>query len=260
MNIELSEQAFHLAWQHFRLGTKPLSLNVLPEGLNESERRDVEQRSWEELRLIGFGDRDAEDAVSGVFFPLDRYRDSFDLVYRYLSEEGEHRRTALAANGPASSALAVREGGVVRLRQLRTDDAPHRAVVGVLPELNPGPGKAVSVPSDQLDAAAADAGDSDRAMREALLRRGVRRDDASALVEMAGGERVGYAQFGAARMDQRGHRSRAPMVTNCFATTKGWYLMEETIRSGRAWTTFAPIDRNRLAERVRDLARSIVPE
>ncbi|WP_460326615.1 ESX secretion-associated protein EspG, partial [Actinopolyspora lacussalsi] len=134
------------------------------------------------------------------------------------------------------------------------------AVVGVLPEPNPGPGKAVSVPSDQLDAEAAEAGDSDRAMCEALLRRGVRRDDASALVDMAGGERVGYAQFGAARMDRRGNRSRAPMVTNCFATNNGWYLMEETIRSGRAWTTFAPIDRNRLAERVRELAGTIVPD
>lgn len=260
MNIELSEQAFHLAWQHFRLGTKPLLLNVLPEGITERQRRDAEQRAEQELRRLGFGDRDAEDDISGVFFPLNHYRNSFDLVYRYLTEQGEHRRTALAAVGPGSAALVVREDGVVRMRQLRSDDVPHRAVVGVLSGLSPGPGKAVSVPSEQLDAAAGEAGDSDRAMREALLRRGVRRDDASALVDMAGGERVGYAQFGAAQMDQRGNRFRSGTVSNCFATAKGWYLMEETRRSGQAWTTFAPIDHNRMTERVRELTRTIVPD
>lgn len=259
MDIELSKQAFHLAWQHFRLGSKPLALNVLPEGVTASERGESEERAWEELRRLGFGDRDREDDISAVFLPLHCYQRAFDIVYRYVEDGEQHRMSGLAASGSMTAALAVQGAETVRLMQLRAEEL-HRAVVSVLPEPQAGPGKAVSLRSEHLDAAAAEAGESNRAMRESLIRQGVRRDDADALVEMAGHERIGYAQFGASVMDRRGNRTRAPMVTNCFATPRGWYLMEETRRTGEAWTTFAPIDQPRMARRVQDLLDTITTD
>lgn len=259
MKIELSEQAFHLAWQHYGLGPKPLSLNILPSGITEDERRHAEQQGQDELGRLGFGDRDVEDGISGLFYPLNRYSTSFDLVNRHIVDGEQRRRTAFAAVGPASSALAVWESGTVRMIQLRAEELP-RSIVGVLSDIQPGPGTAVSVPSQKLDAAAAEAGESNRAMREGLQRLGVRRDEASALVEMAGSRRVSHAQFGASKMDRRGNRTRASMVTNCFATSNGWYLLEEARRTGEAWTTIAPIDRQRMTDRVRSLTKAISPD
>ena len=36
VDLELSHQAFHELWKHFQLGTKPLVLNVLPDGITQS--------------------------------------------------------------------------------------------------------------------------------------------------------------------------------------------------------------------------------
>jgi hypothetical protein len=256
VDLELSRQAFYEAWKHFKLGTIPLVLNVFPEGVLESERREAEKRAWDELRRVGFGNRDDEDDIYSAMLPLQRYEYAFDITYRHITEGERRRRTGMVANVRANATLAVLGDESVQLATLRTD-AMTRALLSVLPDVQAGPGKAVSVRSKQLDTAAKDAGTSNRAMQEGLMRQGVRRDDARALVEMAGVERVAFAQIGASMMDNRGRYGRAPMVTNCFATTQGWYLIEESRRSSEAWTTIAPIDKPRMGSRVRDLLKTI---
>ncbi|GAA0515275.1 hypothetical protein GCM10011581_49080 [Saccharopolyspora subtropica] len=258
MKFELSKQAFYEAWKHFKLGTKPLVLNVLPEGVLESERREVERRAWDELRALGFGDEMREDDIYGVFLPLYRYERAFDVTFRQRTPDGgERRRSALVANVRSGATLAIQTEETVQLQTLPAD-AMVRAALSVLPDdVKAGPGRGVSLRSSAMEQAAKGAGASDRAMAEGLARQGVRRDDARALIEMASGPRIAFAQFGAAVMDGQGKRRRAPMVTNCFANAKGWYLLEESRRSGEGWTTVAPIDKQRMASRIQDLLKTL---
>ena len=108
-----------------------------------------------------------------------------------------------------------------------------------------------------MAASAEAAGSDDRAMAENLVRHGIRRDDAKALVDMAGGPRTHYAQIGAAIIDGAGKRHRAQQVTNFFANNNGWYFIENSQRSDEAWTTIAPIDKPRMGTRVQDLLKAI---
>ncbi|GAA2802858.1 ESX secretion-associated protein EspG [Saccharopolyspora taberi] len=256
MKIELSTQAFHEVWKHFNLGAKPIVLNVLSEGVLESERRAAEQRAWDELRRIGFGDRDREDDIHGLFLPLQRYERAFDITFRQQVGDEQRQVTGMVANVRSHATLAVRTDTSVQLQALPAE-AMVRALLSVLPDAKAGPGRAVSVASSTLAAVARAAGSSDRAMADGLGQSGVRREDARALVEMAGGKRTAWAQIGVSVMDGHGKRTRGPMVTNCFANAKGWYLLEESTRSGEPWTTVAPIDKARIGPRVENLLKVI---
>lgn len=257
MKFELSRQAFHEAWKHFDLGTKPIVLNVLPEGVLESERREVQRRAWDELHRLGFGNEMREEDICSVFLPLRRYERSFDITFGERTADGERKTTGMVANVRSTATLAVMTEESVRLQALPADSMV-RALLSVLPDdVQPGPGRGVSVRSAAMSAAAKGAGKDDRAMADGLVRQGVRRDEARLLVEMAGGQRVAWAQVGAAVMDGQGKRHRAPMVTNFFATAKGWYLIETNTRGAEPWTTVAPIDKQRMASRVKDLMKTI---
>lgn len=256
MDIALSHQAFHELWKHFGLGSKPLVLNVQPQGVLLDERRAAEARAWDELREIGIDDRDRSDDLRGALLPLHQFHHAFDLTYRYLDAGQGRRKTGLAAADRHNATLAVREADHVRIAATRPDGT-IRALLDVLPELTAGPGKGVSLRSADLDQVAAEAGTSNRAVQEGLVRRGVRREDVRALVEMAGQQRVAFAQFGAAVVDAAGHRRRAATVTNCFATAQGWYFMEESARGSEPWTTFAPVDAPRMGARIQDLLKTV---
>ncbi|MCI2423927.1 ESX secretion-associated protein EspG [Saccharopolyspora sp. K220] len=257
MKFELSKQAFYEAWKHFKLGTKPLVLNVLPDGVLQSERRAVERRAWDELRALGFGNEMREDDIYGVFLPLNRYERAFDVTFRQRKRDGERKLTGLVANVRNNATLAVQTEETVQLQTLPAD-AMVRAALSVLPDdVKAGPGRGVSLRSSAMEQAAKGAGASDRAMAEGLARQGIRRDEARSLVEMAGGARTAWAQFGASIVDGQGKRHRAPMVTNFFANAKGWYMIEENRRSAEAWTTIAPVDKQRMATRIQDLMKTL---
>ncbi|MFC7343775.1 ESX secretion-associated protein EspG [Saccharopolyspora griseoalba] len=256
MKIELSAQAFHEAWEHFNLGTKPLVLNVLPDGVLEPERRQVQARARDELSALGFDNDMRQEDIEALFLPLARYDRAFDVNFRQRTPEGQRVVAALAACIRDRGTLAVLEGDTVRLQAL-TADSMARAALSVLPDdVKAGPGKGVSLRSAAMEAAAKAAGSDDRAMAENLVRQGIRRDDAKALVDMAGGARTAYAQVGAAVIDGAGKRHRAPLVTNFFANARGWYFIENSQRSAEAWTTIAPIDKPRMSARVQDLLKA----
>lgn len=256
MDIALSHQAFHELWKHFGPGSKPLALNVQPQGVLLDERRAAEARAWEELREIGIDDRDRSDDLRGALLPLHQYHHAFDLTYRHRDGGQDRRRSGLVAVEQCGATLAVRDAERVRITA-RRPDGMIRALLDVLPELTAGPGKGVSLRSADLDQVAAEAGTSNRAMQEGLVRRGVRREDVRALVGMAGQRRVAFAQFGASVVDGVGRRRRAATVTSCFATAQGWYLMEESTRGSQPWTTFAPVDKPRMESRIQDLLKTV---
>lgn len=252
VNIELSDQAFHELWDHLGLGVKPLALNVLPDGILESERREAKNRAVDELRQHGYGDRDGEDDLLDALDPLRRYERAYDIIYRFRDGDALPRHTGLVANQGNRATLAVYTGQTVRITTVPTEDM-SRAILNVVPEMKPGPGNGVSVRSAILKEAGSEAGSSPRALVDALARRGARRDEASSLADMVGSQRLQYAQFGAATMDGLGKRTRMPMVTTCYSTASGWFLMEENPRGAEPWTTFAPMDKQRMRLRVEDL-------
>lgn len=257
VKIELSKQGFHEAWKYFNLGTKPLVLNVLPEGILEAERRQVEARARDELQALGFGNEMREEDIQGALLPLTRYERAFDINFRQRTPDGGQRIVAgmvACTRGHATLAVLTEEDVTV---QTLPADSMVRALLSVLPDdVKAGPGRGVSLRSSAMEAAAKSAG-NDREMGEALVRQGLRRDEAKTLVEMAGGARNAYAQVGYAVMDGQGKRHRAPMVTNFFANAKGWYMIENSHRSDEGWTTIAPIDRQRMAGRVQDLGKTL---
>lgn len=255
MDIELSHQAFHELWNHFQLGTKPLVLNALPVGISQSDREQAERRAWDELREHGIYDRDGADDLYGLMLPLYRYQHAFDITYRYLVGDEDRRKSGMVATSRCATTLGLMSADTVRLASARSDGMV-RALLSVLPEMNPGSGKGVSVRSSKFHAAAGNGDESNRALTEGLIRQGVRRDDVRNLVDMAGTQRVAFAQFGASTMDSVGKRHRASMVTNCFATSKGWYLLEESKRGSEPWMTLAPVDKQRMSTRVQDLLKA----
>ncbi|MEV4729041.1 ESX secretion-associated protein EspG [Saccharopolyspora sp. NPDC049426] len=257
MKIELSKQGFHEAWKYFNLGTKPLVLNVLPEGILETERRQVEARARDELQALGFGNEMREEDIQGALLPLTRYERAFDINFRQRKPDGGQSIVAgmvACTRGHATLAVLTEEAVTV---QTLPADSMVRALLSVLPDdVKAGPGRGVSLRSSAMEAAAKSAG-NDREMGEALVRQGIRREEAKTLVEMAGGARNAYAQVGYAVMDGQGKRHRAPTVTNFFANAKGWYMIENSRRSDEGWTTIAPIDRQRMASRVHDLVKTL---
>lgn len=255
MAFELTNQAFHDLWEHFALGPKPLYLNAFPEGILESDRRQAQQRAREELRRHGFGDRDSEDDLLGLLTPLTQYEHAFDMRYQAKRDDEVVKYTGMAACVRGDATIGVHNGRTVRLGSVPRESMV-KSLLSVLPEMKPGEGRAVSLRSAQLDSAAAMAGDSLRKVGEALMRHGIRRDDALALARMAAAKRTGYAQFGVTRMDQLGKRQRATQVTSCFGTEDGWYLLEESLRGSEPWTTFAPVDKQRMAGRIQVLANA----
>ena len=259
VDFELSHHAFHELWRHFQLGTKPTVLNVLPDGVTQSEREEAERRAWDELRQHGIHDRDRADDLYGVLLPLHRYERAFDITYRYLAGGENRRKSGLVASSRQSATLAVQSADKVRISVARPDDM-LRALLSVLPEVHAGPGKGVSVRTAQFNAAASESDGSNRAMSEGLTRQGVRRDDVRALMDMAGSQRIAFAQFGANMMDGYGKRKRAAMVTNCFANANGWYLLEESRRGSEPWTTLAPVDKQRMGGRIQELLKAIPGE
>ena len=136
VKIELSKQAFYEAWKHFQLGAKPLVLNVLPDGVLQSERRAAEKRAWEELRALGFGDRDREDDVHGLLLPLHRYERAFDITYRYRTPDGDEASlSGLVANVRTAATMAVRTDTSVRLQALPAASALLRILISYVKSL-----------------------------------------------------------------------------------------------------------------------------
>ena len=245
--VTISALEFDVLWEHLRLETMPLVLKVPSPGKTHGERADLERRVWADLERRGLG-----RPVS--LNPM--LEDLLHLLNRPQSEVdgrlwlGRSVRVLAAAKGQ-SGVLAVLDGEQLTLRAASSEGLPREAL-SVLPPCKPGTGHSITLPSTDLDAAAASAG-STADLENALRGRGMRQDDAHTLGEMLtdAGNR---GQFGAAVRDKWGKRVRPDRVIGFFDTPAGRYVQMRRATPGQQpWSTVSPIDGRRLVHHLEEL-------
>jgi ESX secretion-associated protein EspG len=246
--LTLSELEFDVLWEHLRLEEMPLAVKVPSPGKTYRERESVAGTVWESLAGRGLvGGRDGIDPdLVDLLCVLDR--PDYELDARLWLDGGV--RALVAAKG-RDGVLARLADGQLSLTPVAVDALP-RAAMSLLPELAAGPGYSISVPSAELDTAAAEAEAADE-LSWVLRDHGVDPQDADELAAMVGNVRR-RGQFGAAARDRWGRRHRPGRVIGFFDTPRGRYVQIRRAESGGvAWSTIAPADERRLAQHVVDL-------
>ncbi|WP_440902520.1 ESX secretion-associated protein EspG [Actinosynnema sp.] len=246
--VTISALEFDVLWEHLRLETMPLVLKVPSPGKTDGERRLLEDRAWEGLELRGLGRRlDLDPTLEDLLHLLNRPQREVD---GRLWLDGRSVRVLVAAKGQ-SAALAVLDGDRITLRAASAEGMPREALSAV-PPLGPGPGHSVTLPSADLEAAAADVLEPED-LERGLKERGLRGEDAHVLAEMFrdAGNR---GQFGAAGRDKWGKRVRPDRVVAFFDGPEGRYVQMRRAQPGQvAWSTVAPVDFRRMVHHLEEL-------
>ncbi|MFD1148140.1 ESX secretion-associated protein EspG [Saccharothrix hoggarensis] len=247
--VTISALEFDVLWEHLRLETMPLVLKVPSPGRTHAERAELERQAWADLDRRGLGRPVSLDPM---------LEDLLHLLNRPQREVdgrlwlGRSVRVLAAAKGQ-SGVLAVLDDGQLTLRAASSEGLPREAL-SVLPPLPAGPGHSVTLPSADLDAAAARAETPDD-LENALRGQGVRPEDARTLADMFrdAGNR---GQFGAAHRDKWGKRVRAEHVVSFFDNPHGRYIQLRRAAPGLPpWSTVSPVDSRRLIQHLEELAQ-----
>ncbi len=245
--VTISALEFDVLWEHLRLETMPLVLKVPSPGKTHAERAELERQAWGGLDRRGLGRPVSLDPM---------LEDLLHLLNRPQQEvDGRlwlgHSVRVLAAAKGQSGVLAVLSHDQLTLRPASAEGLPREAL-SVLPPLAAGPGHSVTLPSADLDAAAAQANTADD-LQQALLARGIRQEDARTLADMFrdAGNR---GQFGAASRDKWGKRVRQEHVVSFFDNPHGRYIQLRRATPGQQpWSTISPVDARRLIQHLESL-------
>ncbi|MFT7836626.1 ESX secretion-associated protein EspG [Saccharothrix sp. BKS2] len=245
--VTISALEFDVLWEHLRLETMPLVLKVPSPGKTHAERGELERRAWTDLERRGLGRPVSLDPM---------LEDLLHLLNRPQREVdgrlwlGRSVRVLAAAKGQ-SAVLAVLDDDRLTLRPASSEGL-HREALSTLPPLPAGPGHSVTLPSADLDAAAAAAATPDDLVG-ALTSRGVRPDDAQTLADMFR-DVSSRGQFGVAHRDKWGKRVRPADVVAFFDTPAGRYLQLRRSTPGQQpWSTVSPVDHRRLLHHLESL-------
>ncbi|XVS63735.1 ESX secretion-associated protein EspG [Actinosynnema sp. CA-299493] len=245
--VTISALEFDVLWEHLRLETMPLVLKVPSPGKTHAERAELEQRAWSGLDRRGLGRPVSLDpGLEDLLHLLNRPQEEVDGRL-WLG----HSVRVLAAAKGQSGVLAVLAHDQLTLRPASAEGLPREAL-SVLPPLGAGPGHSVTLPSADLDAAAAGANTPDDLYR-GLLARGIRQEDARTLADMFrdAGNR---GQFGVASRDKWGKRVRQDHVVSFFDNPHGRYVQLRRATAGQQpWSTVSPVDTRRLTHHLETL-------
>ena len=251
--IALSTLEFDVLWEHLGLGRMPLVLKVPSPGRSYGERAALVDDVWRRLTLRGLRGPDGLNPhLERTLRLLANPERAIDgrLWIRLRSV-----RLLVAASG-REAAMAVLADGHLSVREAAASGLAREAL-SVLPAGPAGPGASVTLPSVDLEVAAADA-QSPEEFEHRLLSRGVRAADAAALRVMVTRARR-QGQFGASARDHRGRRVRAPRVVSFFDSPKGRYLqLRRSEPGGEPWSTIAPADYRLLAAELTELVDEAV--
>jgi len=247
--VTISALEFDVLWEHLGMEypTMPLVLKVPSPGKTDDERAAIVLRVWTGLEQRGLGGPVSMDPTLARLLLLmaraDREIDGRLWV-------GGDVRVFAAATGD-DAVLATLSNGSLTLRGAEATGLP-RFALSMLPAAPAGPGKSITLPTEDFEAAAKEA-TTQAGLSPALQDRGVRADDADALAEMID-DVVGRGQYGTAARDRWGRRVRAPRVISFFDTTDGRYLQVRREEAGApAWTTISPADSRRLLQHLTEL-------
>jgi len=229
----LSLPAFEVLWEGLRAGSVPYPFEISQHGETLDERAriksavhaDLERRS---LARRGRPEPELEDAL-GLFA-----RPDLRIIAMGMPDvEGEVLLRACVVARGGYAVLAVQDDTSVTLTLVR-DNALAAALVSVLPQKRPGPGKPVTVPASAFE---------QERPRQGITSsvRGGGNEDLKVLHAMLASPMVGTGHFTVER-----DRQRFPAIT-WFDTVQGRYV-NMPARNGPDWITVAPADNHGLAQ------------
>ncbi|MCO1577980.1 ESX secretion-associated protein EspG [Crossiella sp. SN42] len=232
----LTATEFEVVWARLSLGEPPLALELPSFGATDSERRMLTALAMESLRQRGLADRVGPTSwLTDACLGLAEYTWSLDA--RLWT--GELLRAFGAARGE-SGTLAVRIGDTVHLTRLPDYLLPTdlATLAGGTPS---GPGEALSVRGDSLDAAARAAGSDPVAFAEVLAARGETPQAARELARRCAGSGW-WGQFGCTVRDRFGATRRGSRVVAFHDVPgRGRYLVLRRVENGGVvWVTVLP--------------------
>lgn len=245
--VTISTLEFDVLWEHLELDAMPLVLKVPSPGRTDAERAAIVRDVWDSLSRRGLGGPvDVDPTLERLLHLLRRADREID---GRLWVGGPVR--VLAAATGEDAVLAVLRGDALTLRWADATGLPRHAL-SALPQAPAGPGRSITLPTADFEAAAREATKQEE-LAAALRARGVRDDDAKQLAEMIG-DIESRGQFGSAARDRWGRRVRAPRVISFFDTAAGRYLqVRRDSPTEEPWTTISPADHRRMLQHLTEL-------
>lgn len=250
--MAVSALEFDVLTEHVGLTSPPLVLKVPSPGRTHTERAELVAEAWRSLRARELADgADVDPELRRLLRLLSSPAREVDGRL-WLGRSVRVLAAADADSDSASAVLAVKDDDRVSLRSAAASGLAREAC-SVLAPAPAGPGRSVSLRSQELDESARQASDDPEDLRRALQQRGIRSDDAETLTRMVAA--TGFrGQFGVAVRDRLGRRHRAQRVVGVFDTAHGRYVQSRRESpSGEAWSTIAPVDQRRLVAHVEEL-------
>lgn len=243
--VSLSALEFDVLWEHLGLGEQPLILMVPSPGKTDEERAEYVQQAWSGMYGRGLG------GPHNVNPDLERMVRLLERPEREVDARVVGGRAMIAAVG-TDAVLAMYVGNTITLGPTSATSLAG-TITALLPPAPAGPGRSVSMPTADFEAAAKEGGTDKHAFEQALYNRGVRGDDVAALLEMIK-DVVATGNFGFAMRDHLGRRRRAERVVAYFDTEDGRYAnVRKPGVDGSLWTTLSPADNRRLIGHVQSM-------
>jgi hypothetical protein len=243
--ISLSALEFDVLWEHLDLGEQPLILTVPSPGKTDEERAEFVQQAWSSMFGRGLG------GPRSVHPELERLVRLLERPHREVDARVVGGRAMAAAVGE-EAVLATYAGDTVTVRATSASSLAS-TMTGLLPVAPAGPGRSVSLPTADFEAAAKAGGADKVAFEQALYERGIRGDDVANLLEMIK-DVTATGNFGCAMRDSLGKRRRAERVVAYFDTEDGRYAnVRKPGVDGSLWTTLSPADTRRLTGHVQSM-------
>lgn len=250
--IRVSASAFDILWADLGLRELPGPLLVHSVGATGSERSAIRAEVYANLTERGlFADGELDVDLQDRFEVLA----SADLVVECEAlvdmSEAEPLRAVAAATGHRA-VLAAQPRRTIGLAEIRdTELVP--AAVGVLPDLEPGPGFGVSLPASALGSAVRDPVFADGGAGNGVAGGSATHEQQIREVLAIQARPVLSAGQFSVRVRENGRLSRIGGVS-WFVTDVGAYLgAVEPGRGGQDWMSVAPVDSARLTARLTDI-------
>lgn len=250
--VVLSKLEFDVLWEHENLPRKHEALTVPSPGRTHTERRQLVAQAFADLEGRGLAKRDRATPELADWLNV--------LAYPQLAIDTwvwtDHRISSLAVVAGSTALLAALDGPDVWLIPAR-ETAIAEAAVSVAGDVTAGPGQSVSVPTEVLTAADAEARGDVREFAAALMRGGVAGADAKTVGTMVSEMNV-RGQFCVSRMQRDQRLLRADRVIAFHDTPRGRYVhLAKPNADGRSWSTITPADNRRLATCIHELMAEV---
>jgi len=250
--IVLSKLEFDVLWESEKLPAKHEALTVPSPGRTHTERRKLVAEAFAGLEQRGLAKRDrAVPELADLLIMLAHHQLAIDSwVWT------DHRISSLAVVAGSAALLAAVDGPQVWLIPAR-ETSIAEAAVSISGDVVAGPGRSVSVPTDVVTAADAEARGDARAFATALMNKGVSGADAKMMAEMVREMNV-RGQFCVTRQQRDQRMARADRVVAFHDTPRGRYVhLAKPNNDGRMWSTVTPADSRRLATCVQELMAEV---